>query len=69
MDTLFDAHLRNNDDEPVSLTIMDVKGAFFVLVTGLVIATLSYLFELVYVMLENILFNGKYGMGNRLNEC
>lgn len=48
MDTLFETHTKN-DDEPNTLTMWDMRGGFFVLVTGHSIAIVSYLFELSYL--------------------
>lgn len=56
MDTLFETY-RRNDDGPIALTLMDLKGAFIVLVSGLLIAVLSYLFELVFKFAEKVLFH------------
>lgn len=56
MDTLFETYPRG-DGEPTYLTLWDMKGAFFVLLTGLSIAILSYLFELTYFELKKIVVN------------
>lgn len=54
MNTLFETH-PIDDNEPNRLTLWDMKGAFFVLLTGLLIAIVSYLFELTFMELKKIL--------------
>lgn len=54
MNTLFETHPKG-DDEPNCLTLWDMKGAFFVLLTGLSIAIVSYSFELIYMELTKII--------------
>lgn len=44
LDILFETYPRS-DDGPKLLTVWDMRGSFFVLVTGLSIATVAYLCE------------------------
>lgn len=53
MDTLFETFpIDDDDDEPKSLTLWDLRGSFFVLLIGLFAAIVFYMFELAYVKLQ-----------------
>ncbi|XP_037040417.1 uncharacterized protein LOC119077337 [Bradysia coprophila] len=54
IDTLFETHPRGNN-EPKSLTLWDMRGAFFVLLTGLFIAIVACLCEFSFVVLKKML--------------
>ncbi|XP_037040370.1 uncharacterized protein LOC119077308 [Bradysia coprophila] len=56
MDTLFETHPRGNDG-PKLLTLWDMRGAFFVLLTGLSIAGVAHLCEFSFMELKKVLSN------------